>query len=287
MAGPGASKLSLVISSAHQFEVVQNRAEYLLKPSPEEFKFLAENEHASMLVMQKLGFSVPPFGLTRFQADEHGEEELAFIIKRFDREEDGTSLHQEQMDAAMGISEKYGKIQGDGESYISYERIGQFLRDNVDTSLAQKQDFYKRVIVSYLIGNNDLHLRNFGLLYPGTKRCELAPVYDYVSVAPYPEFLSGELALPLLIREEGGKETGYGHDTGFGQYIGYDFIQFGLGIGLSHRAAVKYLNDILKKAHEIKAVYLGSLLPETMTTPIIGCISQRERSLKEMEYHPL
>lgn len=52
-----------------------------------------------MTVMQRLKFNIPPFGLFRFKQESGKPEELAFVIKRYDRlGSDATRLHQEQLD---------------------------------------------------------------------------------------------------------------------------------------------------------------------------------------------
>ena len=106
-------KLQLIIEEDH-FDSVNQQGNYILKPSPEEYPFLAENEHATMCVMKELGFEVPENGLVFF-ADAENQPEFAFVIKRFDRDEQQKAIHQEQLDGAMNIRDKYGKIGADNE----------------------------------------------------------------------------------------------------------------------------------------------------------------------------
>lgn len=253
-------KLSLVIND-NQFEVVENEAQYILKPSPNEFPHLAENEHATMLVMKKLNFDIPKFGLTRFKKDSDGNEEKAFVIKRFDRTSDREAIHQEQLDAAMDIAEKYGKTKDDDEGYVSYERVWKFLSQHVEDTLKLKQDFFRRIFTAYLLGNNDLHLRNFGILRPEVGPDTLAPIYDYVSVAPYKDYITDQMALPLLELEEGGEKQTNGFAT-YSKYTGYDFIQFGSAIGLKPKMTEKLLDDILKRIPVILEIYKNSFVPD-------------------------
>jgi len=259
-------KLSLVINE-QKFEVVENEAQYILKPSPEEFPHLAENEHATMVVMKNLGFDIPEFGLVRFKKDEKGNEEKAFIIKRFDRNENKEPIHQEQLDAAMNIAEKYGKIKDDGENYVSYERIWDFLSENLDNTLKLKKDFFRRVFVAYLLGNNDLHLRNFGILRPEVAEDSLAPIYDYVSVAPYKEYISDRMALPLLKLEEGGEVQSNGFEK-HSHYTGYDFIQFGNAMNLSQKMTIKLMDDVLKHKDRILNIYRESFISKEQYSAI-------------------
>lgn len=211
-------KVQLVIHEG-AFNVIKSQGEFILKPSPDEFPKLAENEHATMRVMHNLGFEVPPHGLFPFKkASEDDELEYAFVIKRFDRDDMGNAIHQEQLDAAMNISEKYGKIKSDAEGYISYEQLSDFIIKNVNDHIKFKQDLFKRIIYAYLLGNNDMHLRNFALIHPRIGKPFLSPVYDFVSVAPYQEYFhSSHLALPLLRIEEGGKELAPGFNSQYGE----------------------------------------------------------------------
>lgn len=45
--------------------------------------------------------------------------------------------------------------------------------------------FFRRLIFSTLVGNGDMHLKNWSLRYPDGKTPELSPAYDFVSTIPY------------------------------------------------------------------------------------------------------
>ncbi|NOI01736.1 HipA domain-containing protein [Vibrio kanaloae] len=278
-------KLSLAINDENELGVVEDKALFILKPSPAEFPYLAENEHATMLVMKVLGFDLPPFGLVRFSGQ--GEDsERAFIIRRYDRLKAGEeAIHQEQLDAAMSVSEKYGKIKDDNEGYISYEQACKFLITKVDSSLPFKRELFKRVLTAYFLGNNDLHLRNIGLLLPEKGDAQLTPIYDYVSIAPYPEYIANEtsLALPLLASEEGdnGNTSGYiSHCT----YTGYDFLTFADNIGINPKLAKKLIEELCAKTEKIKDIYQNSFMPEVHIAKVIEWIDSRKNYLLQLEH---
>jgi serine/threonine-protein kinase HipA len=266
-------KLSIALTN-NQFAVVDQFGTYILKPSPEAYPNLAENEHAIMTVMRRLGFNIPPFGLVRFKTTEpDAPDELAFIIKRFDREKD-KKHHQEQLDAAMAAKDKYGDI--DGEQSISYEQAGRFLINTVDGSLAFKKDLFLRIVYAYLLANNDLHLRNFAILIPETAKNTLAPIYDYISGVPYPAvFNSCYLALPLLITEENDGELAKGFDSAYGQYIGYDFIELGKGFGLNEKLVVKMISQVVLKAELVVDTLRESHMPHEHSQAVIQCFKHR------------
>jgi serine/threonine-protein kinase HipA len=280
-------KLSLRIVN-NKFTVVNTFGTDILKPSPEEYPNLAENEHAIMSVMKKLNFDVPPFGLVPFkQAQESNKVEYAFIIKRFDRnEEEQSKVHQEQLDGAMGINEKYGKI--NGVQTISYERVCLFLIENIDSNLQFKRELFKRVMYSYLLGNNDLHLRNFGILMPSEERNSLAPIYDFVSTAPYLDtFSDSYLALPLLKVEENENELSPGFNTQYGQYIGYDFIEFAQRLGLNGKLAVKVITEAVKNKAIVIDTIDSSFMTEIHKKEVIRCFNQRLSCLQVQDYNPI
>lgn len=278
-------KLSLDFNDKNMLDVVEDRALFILKPSPVEFPYLAENEHATMLVMKALGFELPPFGLVRFSGQDE-DSERAFLIRRYDRLKEGEeAIHQEQLDAAMGVSEKYGKIKDDDEGYISYEQVCKFLITSIDSSLPFKRELFNRVLTAYYLGNNDLHLRNIGLLLPEKNGARLAPIYDYVSIAPYPGYIANEtsLALPLLASEEGdnGNTSGYAsHCT----YTGYDFVTFADNIGISPKLAKKLIERLCAKTDEIKDIYRNSFMPEEHVRKVIEWINSRRNYLLQLEH---
>ncbi len=280
-------KLSLRIVN-NQFTVVDAFGTYILKPSPEEYPNLAENEHAIMSVMKNLNFEVPPFGLVSFrQGLDSSKIEYAFIIKRYDRnEEDQSKVHQEQLDGAMGINEKYGKI--DNVQTISYETVCQFLIASIGTSLPFKRELFKRIMYAYLLGNNDFHLRNFGIVMPSKEKNKIAPVYDFVSTAPYlGTFSDCFMALPLLKTEEDDGALASGFNTKYGQYIGYDFIAFGKGIGLNSKLVIKVISDAVKSKDIVIDTIESSFMSVAHKKEVICCFNQRLNCLEVQGYSPV
>lgn len=278
-------KLQMVVRDG-EFAVVEHQGEYILKPSPAEFPHLAENEHATMTLMARLGFDVPPHGLVRFAREgNQTTPELAFVIRRFDRDiHTGAAIHQEQLDAAMNVGEKYGKTSSDGKQNVSYQQLAEFLTQHVNSNLAFKIDLFRRIAYAYLLGNNDMHLRNFGLIHPRIGEPTLSPVYDFVSVAPYPAiFSSGFMALPLLSCEEGDRELAPGFKTAYGEYLGIDFRELGLGIGLTEKLIVKLLSDLQKESRIVEAVYRDSFMPEADVEITLRCYRQRLDRLMRLD----
>jgi serine/threonine-protein kinase HipA len=66
---------------------------------------------------------------------------------------------------------------------VSYANIARVLW--AETGEQGTYDFVKRLAFSVVIGNTDMHLKNWSLLYPGGRTPVLSPAYDFVSTLPY------------------------------------------------------------------------------------------------------
>jgi serine/threonine-protein kinase HipA len=53
------------------------------------------------------------------------------------------------------------------------------------TEDAMRRDISKALVLNWLLGNGDAHLKNFGVLYRDDLDVRLAPFYDVVSTLPY------------------------------------------------------------------------------------------------------
>lgn len=235
-----------------------------------------------MCVMQRLKFDVPPFGLMPFKHDDSRPDELVFVIKRYDRlGADKVRLHQEQLDGAMGISDKYGNI--DNKKSISYEKAAKFLNNSVSSSLKSKRDVFLRIVYAYVLGNNDFHLRNIGIMHPEMEPPYLAPVYDFISVVPYPAAFNEYLALPLLECEENDAEIAPGINSIYGEYLGADFLLLAQGMDINPVLAKKWLADVVKNHQLIKETYTESHMPEAQREAVLEYVARRVKLLEVTE----
>ena len=99
-----------------------------------------------------------------------GFQEDVLIIKRFDRV-NGKRIHFEEFNQLLGNSseEKY-----DG----SYKNMADFLLKN--SSKSECYRLYKRILAGILVGNTDMHLKNFAVFHDELG-LGLTPTYDMVS----------------------------------------------------------------------------------------------------------
>jgi len=145
---------------------------HILKSSTDAYPFLAANEYACILAFKSAGLEVPAVTLS---AD--GE---LLLVERFDVLSDGSHLGFEEAAALMGESSA-SKYQRDYGSML--EALSQFVSPTAELSL--RRDLTKALVMNWLLGNGDAHLKNFGLLYRDDADAWLAPIYDCVSTLPY------------------------------------------------------------------------------------------------------
>ncbi|HIJ88365.1 MAG TPA: type II toxin-antitoxin system HipA family toxin [Desulfuromonadales bacterium] len=148
-------------------------AQYIVKSWGSEYPQLAANEYFCMTVAKRAGLPTPEFYLA-----ENGG---LFVMRRFDRDEDGTELGFEEICALQGLSTSR-KYSG------SYERVARSIKDFVSGEhlMAARKQFFAMLVLSVMVRNGDAHLKNFGVLYRSSRDVvTLAPVYDVVTTAAY------------------------------------------------------------------------------------------------------
>jgi serine/threonine-protein kinase HipA len=146
---------------------------------------LSENEFATLALAEVLGMDVPERELVEKKDFAGIPEEFdtvstgrVLLVKRFDRGPEGARIHIEDFAQVFGLppSRKY-----DG---ASYHDIASAL--NAAVSMDAAVEFVRRLAFTALIGNGDMHLKNWSMIYPGDGRvAALAPVYDVLSSVPY------------------------------------------------------------------------------------------------------
>ena len=156
---------------------------WIVKLPSREFGGVPENEFAMMTLARLIGMDVPALQLIDLDAIGNLPKGIgalngqALAIQRFDRLEDGTLVHIEDFAQIFGVypENKYKKASASNIANV----IGAEGSD-VDTA-----EFIRRLTFNTLIGNADMHLKNWSLSYPDRRHAALAPAYDFVSTIPY------------------------------------------------------------------------------------------------------
>lgn len=139
---------------------------YILKPQAHVFPATPENEHVTMRIAAAFGLSVPSFGLVRLR-----DGSLAYVVRRFDRLEDGRKLAQEDF---CQLAEKSPKEKYDGSAELSIRLVRRYASE----PLIELLELYRRLVFIWWTGNGDMHLKNFSLLTGADGLHRLSPVYD-------------------------------------------------------------------------------------------------------------
>ena len=156
---------------------------WIVKLPSTTYQGVPENEYAMMELARRVGVDVPeaalvlvdqiarlPKGIER--AGKH-----AFAIKRFDRVKGSEGVHVEDFAQVFGVypEKKYRPA--------SYRNIAEVIW--AETGEPGITEFIRRFVFNALIGNGDMHLKNWSLIYPDKRHAALAPAYDFVSTIPY------------------------------------------------------------------------------------------------------
>jgi toxin-antitoxin system, toxin component, hipA family len=158
---------------------------YILKPQTERFERLPEIEDLSMHLAEIAKIPTVPHALIRFV-----DGELNYITRRIDRTDDGQKLPMEDMCQLSGkLTEQ--KYQG------SYELIAKIIEQYSSLPQLDKINYWQQVVFSWIIGNADMHLKNFSLYSPRTGQYVLSPTYDQVSTKIVMPEDTEEMALSL------------------------------------------------------------------------------------------
>jgi len=158
---------------------------WIVKLPSSRFEGVPENEFAMMSLARRIGIDVPEFTLIETKAIEGLPEGLgtlrgqqAYAIKRFDRGEHDP-VHTEDFAQVFGVypDDKYKKA--------TCRSIASVL--GIETGERDVAEFIRRLVFNVLIGNADMHLKNWSLIYPDGRTPLIAPAYDFVSTIAFLE----------------------------------------------------------------------------------------------------
>jgi serine/threonine-protein kinase HipA len=102
----------------------------------------------------------------------------------------------------------------------SMEKIGKAIGDFLNNTLLDKLIFFEIIVFNFIIGNNDIHLKNFFRI-EGNSGWVLSPAYDLLNVSIVNSDDLEELALTL-----NGKKS---------KLIRKHFDDFGISLGLTKK----------------------------------------------------
>ncbi len=157
---------------------------WIVKLPSERYVGVPQNEYSMMTLAAKVGMNVPRVKLVDIKQIGnmpsglgHLREQEALAVERFDHRPDGTRVHMEDFAQVFDLypAEKYAKA--------SSMNIARVL--GIETPEEDVREFVRRLVFNALIGNSDMHVKNWSLIYPDQRRPRLSPGYDFVATTAY------------------------------------------------------------------------------------------------------
>jgi len=161
---------------------------HIIKGSSRLLPYVSLNEHLCMQVVSR----VMPAAVTELSRD--GQ---ALVVHRFEVDERG--LHVSEMEdfcALLGLrpAAKYK---------TTWERIAKAARDHVP--VANRSDLFRQMatllLLTYALRNADCHAKNLALRYTRHDDVHLAPAYDMITTAAYPNYANNPPGISFMGRK--------------------------------------------------------------------------------------
>ncbi|MBK7627165.1 MAG: HipA domain-containing protein [Bacteroidales bacterium] len=221
---------------------------YILKPQNPKYKQMPENEHLSMKLAELFKINTVPSNMIRLASGE-----LCYITKRIDRKKDNTRIHMIDFLQILELEDKY---------LGTMEIVGKTIGELSANTLMDKLRFFELSLFNFIIGNNDMHLKNFSM-WLSEIGWVLSPAYDLLNVKIILPKDQDDTALLL-----GGKKNNFNK--------GY-FDEFGKVLKLNDKqinSVYRNLNSWLTGAMQLIDI---SFLNENYKTQYKELITQRVR----------
>ena len=242
------------------FDVVDRGGRFVLKPQHEVYPNLPENEGLTMHLAKLCGIEVPVSGLVRST-----DGSWSYFVRRFDR-----VGHKDKV-----AVEDFAQLSGgrrDTKYDSSMEQLVKVIDVHCTFPAVEKVKLLKRSLFNFLVGNEDMHLKNHSLITRKGK-VELAPAYDYLSTT-VAYLAMGELiealeetALPLQ-----GKKRRLGRKNWIGYYAEER-------LGLPSRVIERVRDDLIRAAPLWHERIDGSFLPTVQQEHYTGLLKMRFATL--------
>lgn len=244
-------KLSLWLQDNKQnirFTIIDNKSNFIIKPQSEIFNFLPENEDLCMHLASELGIKTAKHCLINLPS-----KNLAYLTKRFDRTKEKKLASEDLCQLSETLTEH--KYRG------SYEKTGKVIRLYSSQSGLDLLNFFERVLFSFIIGNADMHLKNFSMLEDVLGNFILSPAYDLVATFLVIENENEELSLNLNGKKNRINRT--------------DFDVLAKNLGLSEKQKENSYKKYVEKEESIRWWITNSFLPMEQKKILQGLINKR------------
>ncbi|MGD9554423.1 MAG: type II toxin-antitoxin system HipA family toxin [Arcobacteraceae bacterium] len=230
---------------------------------------IVANEHISMLISKNI-FNIPTASCALIK---FSDGELAYITKRFDYDDNGLKYDQEDF---SGVLEVTSATHGENYKYdaCTYVDCANMIKQHVASSIIAIEDFFKRILLNYLICNADAHLKNFSLYSKAdSKEYFLTPNYDLLNTRYHINEKYGDMALELL-------DNYTPSYNAYGFYTYNDFKTFAKYIDLPEIRFNKIMQFVEDSFLEVEKLINKSLLSDEAKEFYLQSYKDRMKRLK-------
>ena len=248
-------KLSLHLSKEEKarLTLVGYPSGYILKPQTNEYRALPEAEQMIMCMADAAGITTVPHGLIQSDGT------YAYITKRVDR-----MVLPDQSIRLLAMEDfcqlTYRLTNDKYQS--SYERCAKVIDRWSSQKGLDMAEFFIRIVFSFLVGNSDMHLKNFSLLEtaPGSQEFMLSPAYDM---------------LPVDIVSNDTEETALALNDKKSNLRKKDFFALAAACHLSSAAAEKMIGNLIKKVDVLISIAEHAEIPDDIRQACIALLIER------------
>ncbi len=246
------AKLSMDIQKVEgeikRFTIVGLQGRYILKPQTETYAYLPENEDLTMHLTHQVGIAVVPHCLARF-----ADGRLVYLTKRIDRTKKNEKIAMEDL---CQLSEQLT----DSKYRGSYDKICKVIKQYSAAPMLDVVNFWQVVMFSWIVGNSDMHLKNFSLYAPDGQYI-LSPAYDMLNTWLVIPEDTEELALSLNSRQR--------------KIAWRDFVQSMTRSGVPEKVQENMRVQFMKVQPQWEDTIRNSFLSEDMQERYIAMINER------------
>lgn len=250
-------KLSLALSQEAnpKLSFINYPTGYIIKPQTPEYDALPEAEYLVMQMAKFAGIHTVPFALIQTGNT------LAYITKRIDRVYSNQKKAIEKK-AMEDFCQLENRLTID-KYHSSYERCAKVIQQYSSTPGLDLTELFLRLVFSFIVGNSDMHLKNFSLIEtaPGSQVYQLSEAYDMLPVNTILPEDQEDLALTLNGKKRNLRKK--------------DFLIFADYCGINKIAARKMIQNMILKENTFINLCENSYLPRNMKDDLINLIKQR------------
>ena len=211
-----------------------------------------------MTMADTAGISTVPHALIK------GAAGLAYITKRIDRNFSADKIEMLAMEDFCQLDLRLTEDKYRG----SYERCAKIIQQYSSRVGVDMAEFYVRLVFCFIVGNSDMHLKNFSLIETaeGSGKYILSPAYDLLPVNANVPADKEQFALAMNVKKTNIRKS--------------DFLKFAGTCSMDRSTAEKLIEDLVRFTPKWLSMCEESLLPDGLKERLNRIITERTKILE-------